>query len=152
VFDGGVVLASLFFGLKGLLAGVIAESANFFGILGGIFVASHVAKAIASGLKNIFATVDIAILEAVVFFTIFGIFIFISKIVIDYFQDKIVTQPERVIGYLVATVKYFLIFSIFIAVLSSTPSLKKRVDSIVLDSKLYSYMVEIGKFFLNREK
>jgi membrane protein required for colicin V production len=150
MFDIGVVLASLFFGLKGLLGGVLVEITSFIGILGGIFVASRVAKPLASNLVTIFAEANIATIETVVFFIVFGLFLLISKILTKYLLQKDVDQAQRVLGFLVAAVKYFLIFSIIVSILSATP-LKKSLEKFTLDSKIYTQMVEIGKVFLNRD-
>ncbi len=151
MLDFGVILFSLFFGLKGLLTGFIAELLNFFGILGGVFIASRLANPLSNSIKNIFTTVNDALVEAIVFFILLGAVIFITKLISKLKKESKITIFSRAGGYIIASIKYFIIFSILITILSNTPTLKRKITSLSVGSRLYSYMIGTGKFFLNRE-
>ena len=151
MLDFGVVLLSLFFGLKGLITGFIAELLNFLGILGGVFIASRAAKPISTSLKGFFTTTNSALIEAVIFFIILGVAIFATKMVAKLIKEPKNNLLNRFGGYIVAVIKYFIIFSVIITILANNPTLKRKIDSISIGSRLYSYMIDTGKFFLNRE-
>ena len=153
MFDLGVVLFSLFFGLKGLIGGFVLELINFIGLLGGIFVASRVAKPISSSIQGFFTTSNLALIEAILFFVILGLFLLVGKVISKYLlkDEQEISTWHRVGGYFVAVLKYFVIFSILITILSNTPKIQKKIEAITVDSRVYSYMLDCGKLFLNKK-
>jgi membrane protein required for colicin V production len=153
LLDLGAILFSLFFGLKGLISGLFLELTNFFGIIGGIFLASRLAKPLSNSLHTIFSTTNEALLEAISFFTVFGVVVGAFKLIEKFFlkEEPQNTPLYRAGGYIIASIKYFIIFSIIITILSNTPSIKKKIASISVGSRLYSYMIDTGKLFLNRD-
>jgi uncharacterized membrane protein required for colicin V production len=134
--------------------GAIVESLNLFGLIGGTFVASRVANATAEVLSSALklSSTNPAMVETTIFFIVLGFSLLLSKLLINYFQkyERERSFLSKTVGYFVGVVKYFAIFSIFFAIFSTVPTLKKRVVELSANSSTYNYMINYGAFIINR--
>jgi len=141
-----IVIALVFtLAMKGLLNGYIRELINLFATIGAIFVASKLATSLSKWVeaKHLFNIDNPAMINMISFFALL-ILVWLIITLIGRVALRLEREPlkpiDRVLGLLVAGVKYFFIISIIIFALFQTKLIKERFASQSKQSILYPYM------------
>ena len=148
-----IIVAILFLALKGIISQGVREFFSTLGILGAIFISSHLANTFALFLKsNLFDKASYATLKFVSFIillaTIWWLISFIGKLVVA--KIELDDGPLlKISGYIIAIIKYFAIISLILFVLMQSSTIKhKRFGKALSHSLLYPYMQSSGEWLL----
>ncbi|QCD53064.1 CvpA family protein [Campylobacter sp. RM16192] len=154
VFDISILAAVLILGIKGIMSGLIREVFGLIGLIGGIVVASrfasHAGKIISD---NIYKIESDSILFFAGFLSILIIFWMIC-VGIGMFLAKLAGLSglgflDRVGGFLMGSLKIFLIFSVLVVTISNINALNNKIEPYFKDSKLYPILLSAGKWIMN---
>jgi len=147
----------LFLSLKGLIGGFIREFFSAFGVLLGIYSASHFSKSLAIFIHNtLLKSLSLATINLIAFIVILSIvwwlISMIGKFVTPTMGEEL-SLVDRVGGYIVTVVKYFVIFSLIIYVMMHSPVIKRKsIFKKIETSSVYPYMSRVGGWLLNNPK
>jgi membrane protein required for colicin V production len=152
-FDIVFVGVVLFFALKGILSGFKVELMNLIGVVGGVFVASRVAKLYSTKVESSLDFIkNEAMAESLLFFVTFASIFLVAKLLTPANNLSFDRTPlSKLGGYLLAVVKYAVVFSIVVSVLLHTP-LKSKIEEKTKESRLYQKMRDIGNLMLNERE
>jgi len=148
-FDGLILGITLILALKGFLNGVIKEIAGLVGIIGGFFLASRyyhqAGEFINTNLMTIPNKSAIDLVGFVGVFLLVWIFcIFLGFLFNNLIKVSALGFLDKLLGFIVGGLKFFLIVSIIVASLYHMEFLKKYIDKIVKDSVVFPISLEIG--------
>ncbi len=155
-FDVAVGSIVLLLGLKGLLNGFSKEVFGLAGIVGGVFVASHIGGIIGSFLSDTFFHFETSTATNLVgFIFALGIFWLIMVALGSGFK-KLSTLSglgplDRALGFVVGSSKFFFILSITVYALFSVGVIRENFASKLSDSFFYEPMFATGNFLLHIE-
>lgn len=155
-FDITVGSIILLLGLKGLLNGFSKELFGLVGIVGGLFVASHIGGTIGALLNNLlfnFETETAANLVGFVF--ALGIF-WLLMIALGNGFKRLSTLSglgplDRGLGFVVGASKFFFILSAIIYSLFSINAIRENFGEKMQNSLFFLPMFETGNFILHIE-
>lgn len=152
--DITIIILTLMMALKGLLSGFLKELFGFLGLIGGIYVASRFASVIANYIDaNLLHMENYALIKLIGFLgilaAIWGLSVFISSIAIGVSKTTPHSSLDRVFGFIVAGVKYFLIFSLIVAALLRSPLIKDSMAKVISGSRLYPTLDMVGSTLIN---
>lgn len=151
-FDIAVIAITLILGLKGLFKGFIKEAFGLIGIVGGVFVASRLAKD-TGGYIDSFFKIDnestVLLVGFIVSLAAFWAFAYLAGMALS----KITSLSglgifDRLFGFLFGAGKIFLIFSIIIYALSQVDTVKKKLDKKIGDTIMYPILKNIGTYIV----
>ena len=148
IFDIVTLLLIVLLGLKGLFRGFIKEIFALIGIVGGIFVASRLAKEVGYVLGGIFKITNestilfIGFLTSVIIF--WGLVYLLGILVSKMFSLSGLGILDRILGVIFGAGKIFLIFAIIFYALSKVDAIKNTIKSKVGNSFMYPIFVETG--------
>lgn len=155
-FDIAVGSIVLLLGLKGLLNGFSKELFGLVGIVGGLFVASHIGGAIGSFLNTTvfnFETETAANLVGFVF--TLGIFWLLMVALGSGFKRLSTLSGlgplDRGLGFIVGASKFFFILSVIIYSLFSVSAIRENFGEKMQKSLFFTPMYETGNFILHIE-
>ncbi len=155
-FDIAVGSIVLILGLKGLLNGFSKELFGLVGIVGGLFVASHIGGAIGSFLNTMifnFETETAANLVGFVF--TLGIFWLLMVALGSGFKRLSTLSGlgplDRGLGFVVGASKFFFILSVTIYSLFSVNAIRENFGEKMQNSLFFEPMFETGNFILHIE-
>lgn len=148
IFDVVTLLIVILLGLKGLFRGFIKEAFALLGIVGGVFVASRLAKDVGFFIDGFLkinndSTILLAgfIISIVVFWGLsYTLGVLFSKI----FSLSGLAIFDRTLGVIFGAGKIFFIFAIIFYSLSQVEAIKGKIESKVGNSTMYPLFVEIG--------
>ena len=155
-FDVAVGSIILLLGLKGLLNGFSKEVFGLAGIVGGVFVASHIGGIIGHFLSDMIFHFETATATNLVGF-IFAMAIFwLIMIALGSGFKKLSALSglgplDQVLGFAVGSGKFFFIISIIIYALFSVTAIRENFESKLDDSFFYKPMFATGNFILHIE-
>lgn len=149
-----IIVLILLMSFKGLMNGFLREIFGFLGLIGGVFVASRVADDIAKYIDiHIFHLENFALLKLIGFLSvlalIWAISVFIGNIIVGVSKDTPHSFIDRLFGFIVAGIKYFLIFALIVSALFRSPLIKDNMTKTVENSKLYPTLDKIGATLIN---
>ncbi len=153
IFDLAVFALMLIFGIKGLLSGIIKETFGLVGIIGGIYLASRFAQQMGHFVDiNIYQIHNKASVYFIGFLSVLLIF-WISSIVVGYIFTKLISLSglgliNKLLGFVVGSLKIFLLFSIVIFALRSIDIFRNNLDKKLGNSYTYPYLVETGNYIV----
>lgn len=155
-FDVAVGSIVLLLGLKGLLNGFSKEVFGMIGIVGGVFVASHLGGYIGKILNELlfhFETATAINLMGFVF--ALGIF-WLLMVALGSGFKKLSTLSglgavDQVLGFVVGSSKFFFILSIIVYALFSVTAIRENFEEKMADSIFYEPMMATGNFILHIE-
>lgn len=155
-FDVAVGSIVLLLGLKGLLNGFSKEVFGLVGIVGGVFVASHLGGIIGKFLsETIFHFETPTAVNLVGFVFALGIF-WLLMVALGSGFKKLSTLSglgpvDQLLGFIVGSSKFFFILSIIVYALFSVKAIRENFEEKMTDSFFYKPMVATGDFILSIE-
>ena len=155
-FDVAVGSIVLLLGLKGLLNGFSKEIFGLAGIVGGVFVASHIGGVIGKFLSDsLFHFESSAAINLVGFIFALGIF-WLLMVALGTGFKKLTTLSglgpvDRVLGFIIGSSKFFFIVSIIVYALFSVTAIRENFEEKMADSFFYKPMFATGNFILHIE-
>lgn len=155
-FDVAVGSIVLLLGLKGLLNGFSKEVFGLVGIVGGVFVASHLGGIIGKFLSDfLFHFESTTAINLVGFIFALGIF-WLLMVAMGTGFKKLSTLSglgplDRVLGFFMGSSKFFFIVSIIVYALFSVTAIRENFEGKMADSFFYKPMFATGDFILHIE-
>lgn len=155
-FDVAVGSVVLLLGLKGLLNGFSKEVFGLIGIVGGVFVASHLGGIIGKFISDyLFHFESATAINLVGFIFALGIF-WLLMVALGSGFKKLSTLSglgplDRVLGFVMGSSKFFFIVSIIVYALFSVTAIRENFESKMADSFFYEPMYATGDFILHIE-
>lgn len=155
-FDVAVGSIVLLLGLKGLLNGFSKEVFGLAGIVGGVFVASHLGGIIGKFLSDaLFHFESATAINLVGFIFALGIF-WLLMVALGTGFKKLTTLSglgplDRVLGFIIGSSKFFFIISIIVYALFSVTAIRENFEDKMADSFFYKPMFATGDFILHIE-
>lgn len=155
-FDVAVGSVVLLLGLKGLLNGFSKEVFGLIGIVGGVFVASHLGGIIGKFISDyLFHFESATAINLVGFIFALGIF-WLLMVALGSGFKKLSTLSglgplDRVLGFVMGSSKFFFIVSIIVYALFSVTAIRENFESKMADSFFYKPMYATGDFILHIE-
>ncbi len=143
----------LILGIKGVINGFIKEVAGLIGIVGGIFLASRYAKVAGSLIdSNIYHLQNKASIYLIGFIAVLLLFwllsIFLGFIFARLLKMSGLGGLDKLAGFLIGSLKIFLVFSILAIALSNIAFIKSRTDKYLNKSFMYPVFVEVGRYIV----
>jgi len=152
IFDTVTLILIALLGLKGLFRGFVKEVFALIGIIGGVFVASRIAKDVGSVIDSFFkidnesTVLLIGFIVSVLCFWLltYALGMLISKI----FSLSGLGIFDRIFGIIFGAGKIFLIFAIIFYSLSKIEAIKDKIEQKVGNSFMYPLLVEVGSIII----
>ena len=152
-FDLAVGVLLIIFGIKGLFSGLIKEVFGLVGIIGGIFVASRYAGSVGDMIDS--SVYHISNRSSIYFigFLVTLLAFWLASILVGFLFTKLVSLSglgllNRILGFLVGSLKIFLLFSILIFALRSMDVFRDNIDSKLQNSYIYPYLIKSGNYIV----
>lgn len=155
-FDVAVGSIVLLLGLKGLLNGFSKEVFGLVGIVGGIFVASHIGGLIGKFLSdNLFHFETTTAINLVGFVFALGIF-WLLMVALGAGFKKLSSlsglgSVDRALGFIVGASKFFFIISVIVYALFSVTAIRENFGEKMKSSIFFEPMMATGDFILHIE-
>ncbi|MDD4884821.1 CvpA family protein [Sulfuricurvum sp.] len=155
-FDVAVGSIVLLLGLKGLLNGFSKEVFGLVGIVGGIFVASHIGRLIGKFLSdNLFHFETTTAINLVGFVFALGIF-WLLMVALGAGFKKLSSlsglgSVDRALGFIVGASKFFFIISVIVYALFSVTAIRENFGEKMKSSIFFEPMMATGDFILHIE-
>jgi membrane protein required for colicin V production len=155
-FDVAVGSIVLLLGLKGLMNGFSKELFGLIGIVGGLFVASHIGGPIGSFLnESLLHFETAAAINLVGFVFTVGIF-WLLMIALGSGFKRLSTLSglgivDQILGFFVGASKFFFIMSVIVYALFSVTAIRENFGDKMKDSIFFEPMVATGDFILHIE-
>lgn len=152
-FDIVVIILILLLGLKGTINGFFKELFGLVGIVGGIFIASRVAKSVGEILSNVvFKFESSSAINFSGFLTTLLLF-WLFMIGIGTMFQKLSSASglgavDRILGFVFSASKFFFIASVIIYATHNVKAIKINMDKIMKDSLTYPVFVEVGSMIM----
>ena len=152
--DITIIVLIILMAIKGLMNGFLREIFGFVGLIGGIFIASRSAVLIAHTIdKNIFHLENFAALKLIGFLAVlalvWGLSAFIGNLIVGVSKEGSHSTLDRFFGFMVAGIKYLLIFSLIISALFRSPLVKENMTKTIQQSRLYPTLDRVGAALIN---
>lgn len=153
-FDIIVIALVLLLGIKGLMNGFIKEIFGIIGLIGGVIVASRYASEVGELVsKNIFA-----IQESFWFHLGFLVTLVVFWLVclgLGYVFSKLLSLSglgffDKLLGFVVGSAKIFLVFAIFVFIISRIAILHEKLEPYTKTSIVYPILLQSGEFIMNQ--
>lgn len=146
----------LLLGLKGLLNGFWKELFGLIGIVGGLFIASHLGGTLGKFLNEmIFSFESTSAVNLIGFVFTVGIFwLFMVLLGVGFKRLTALSglgSIDRAVGFALGASKFFFIFSVIIYALFSVTAIRENFSDNVKDSILFEPMFATGNFILHIE-
>lgn len=143
----------LILGIKGVINGFIKEVFGLVGIVGGIYVASRFAQSVGLFIdKNIYAFENKASLYLIGFIATLLLFwilsIFIGYILSHLLKMSGLSGLDKLAGFVVGSLKIFLVFSILAIALSNVEFIRTRIQTYINKSFMYPIFLETGRYIV----
>lgn len=155
-FDVAVGSIVLLLGLKGLLNGFSKEVFGLVGIVGGIFVASHIGGLIGKFLSDsLFHFETATAINLVGFIFALGIF-WLLMVALGAGFKKLSSlsglgSVDRALGFVVGASKFFFIISVIVYALFSVTAIQENFGEKMKSSIFFKPMMATGDFILHIE-
>jgi membrane protein required for colicin V production len=155
-FDVAVGSIVLLLGLKGLLNGFSKEVFGLAGIVGGVFVASHLGGLIGKFLSDtLFHFETPTAINLVGFIFALGIF-WLLMVALGAGFKKLSAMSglgplDRILGFIIGSSKFFFILSIIVYALFSVTAIRENFGEKMKNSFFFEPMFETGDFILHIE-
>lgn len=155
-FDVAVASIVLLLGLKGLLNGFSKEVFGMVGIVGGVFVASHLGGIIGHFLNDtVFHFETATAINLMGFVFALGIFWLLMVALGSGFKRLSTLSGlgtlDQILGFVVGSSKFFFILSIIVYALFSVTAIRENFEEKMAQSFFYEPMMATGNFILHIE-
>ncbi len=148
-----VVLFLVFaLGLKGFLHGFVREVAGLAAIIGGIFLASRFSSSMSDLLTSIFNLQSATTASVVAFIALFALIwfgiTFAASLVSKAIDMSGMGIADKILGFVAAGGKIFLILSVIVFALSNISLLQSKLEGFTKDSFMFGPMKTAGGFIM----
>ncbi|WP_331775664.1 CvpA family protein [Sulfurospirillum sp. 1612] len=153
IFDIVSLSLILILGIKGVINGFIKEVFGLIGIVGGIYVATRFAETTGQFIDtNIYAFGNKASLYLIGFIATL-LLVWILSIIIGYILSHLLKASglsglDKLAGFLVGSLKIFLVFSILAIALTNVEFVRSRIQKYMDKSFMYPIFLETGKYIV----
>ena len=148
LFDITVISLMVLLGLKGLFRGFIKEIFGIIGIVGGVFVASRIAKDAGTYIDGIFKLDNESVILLAGFVSslvIFWTLAYMLGMIISKMSDMSgLGVFDKLFGFIFGTGKIFLIFSIIVYALSQVEAINEKLEQKVGNTITYPILKKSG--------
>jgi len=152
LFDVIVLSLILILGLKGLFRGLTKELFGLIGIVGGVFIASRLAKTtgdIVNGIIPIDNESTILLIGFIATLVLFWILAYLAGIVLSkIFSASGLGIFDRIFGFLFGAGKIFLLFAIISYAVSQVKMINKNIQPKLKDSILFPLLKDTGSYII----
>ena len=153
IFDLTVGVLLVIFGIKGLFNGFIKEVFGLIGIIGGIFIASRFASQAGALIDEKIYHIDNRASVYFIGFLVILLLFWMASLLIGLIFTKLISLSglgllNRIFGFLVGSLKIFLLFSIVIFALRSIDIFKSNIDKRLDGSFIYPYLIKSGDYIV----
>ena len=140
-------------GIKGVINGFIKEVFGLVGIVGGIFLASRYAQNAGDFIQhNLYNFENKASSYLIGFIAVMILFwilcLFIGFIIARLLKMSGLGGLDKLAGFLVGSLKIFLVFSILAVALSNIAFIKSRTDKYMKKSFMYPIFIDVGRYIV----
>lgn len=148
-FDVIAIAIILFLGIKGIINGFVKELFGLFGLVGGIYFASRYAQKVGDLVDANLLQLDNKSSLYLIGFIVILIGFWIICLILGYIFAKLINLSglggvDRILGFIAGSGKFFLIFSIIIAIISNIDFVSAKIKPYVEKSITYPIFYEIG--------
>jgi len=154
VIDIIIILLVLLLSVKGFFNGFAREFVGFFGLIGGVFVASRAAPLLGRNIGDLLHLESFALAKLIAFLVvlamIWGGSSFVGKTFHALRRPPASTLAQAG-GMGVAALKYFFIFSLISASLLGSDLVRENAGTYLGQSRLLPRLKHIGAVLLNQE-
>ncbi len=152
LFDLIVLSLIVILGLKGLFRGLTKELFGLIGIVGGVFIASRLAKNVGE-IANSIIPVDNESTILLIGFIITLILFWIIAYVLGMVLEKVFSASglgvfDRLLGFVFGAGKIFLLFAIIAYALSNVKMINDNLQPKLKDSMVFPMLVETGSYII----
>jgi membrane protein required for colicin V production len=152
LFDIIVLVLITLLGLKGLMRGFIKEVFGLIGIVGGVFIASRLAKT-SGDLINSLIPIDNESTRLLIGFVASLIVFWLLAYAIGMIISKMTSLSglglfDRLFGFIFGGAKVFLIFAIIIYAISQVDAIKTTLEKKTSDSFMFPILQDTGSFII----
>ena len=152
IFDIIVISLIVILGLKGLFRGLTKELFGLIGIVGGVFIASRLAKNVGE-IANSIIPVDnestILLIGFIITLILFWIIAYVLGVVLEkVFSASGLGVFDRLLGFVFGAGKIFLLFSIIAYAVSNVKMLSDNLKPKLEHSMVFPLLVETGGYII----
>ena len=153
MFDIISLALVLILGIKGIINGFVKEVFGLLGIIGGIYFASRYAPVAGKMISDhIFAFGNQASLYLFGFIAVLIVVwvtcIFLGYLIAQALSLSGLSMIVKLAGFVIGSMKIFLVFSVFAVTLSNIEFIKSRMEPYVAKSMMFPLFVEMGKYIV----
>ena len=153
MFDIISLALVLILGIKGIINGFVKEVFGLLGIIGGIYFASRDAPVAGKMISDhIFAFGNQASLYLFGFIAVLIVVwvtcIFLGYLIAQALSLSGLSMIDKLAGFVIGSMKIFLVFSVFAVTLSNIEFIKSRMEPYVAKSMMFPLFLEMGKYIV----
>lgn len=153
MFDVISLALVLILGIKGVINGFVKEVFGLLGIIGGIFFASRYAPEAGKMINDhLFAFGNQASLYLFGFVAVLIVFwitcIFLGYLIAQALSLSGLGMIDKLAGFIVGSMKIFLVFSVFAVTLSNIEFIRSRIEPYVAKSMMFPLFLDTGRYIV----
>jgi membrane protein required for colicin V production len=152
LFDLIVLSLVVILGLKGLFRGLTKELFGLVGIVGGVFVASRLAKStgeIANSIIPVDNESTILLIGFIITLVIFWIIAYLLGVILEkVFSASGLGVFDRLLGFVFGAGKIFLLFAIIAYALSQVKMINDNIQPKLQDSMIFPLLTQTGSYII----
>jgi membrane protein required for colicin V production len=153
-FDAVIIGITLILAIKGFFNGFVKEVAGLIGLIGGLYLASKFYHQVGIYInKNLIEIKNASAVDLVGFISVF-IGFWLSVVFLGFLFNKILKISalgvlDRMLGFIFAGAKFFLLISIILAMLYKVEFIKEKTRKYVKNSIIFPICVGVGEKIVN---
>lgn len=153
-FDLILAALVLVLGIKGLMNGFIKEVFGIIGLIGGVIVASRYATEVGELVsKNVYAVQETFWFHLGFLVTLIAFWLLCLGL--GYVFSKMLSMSgfsfvDRLLGFIVGSAKIFLVFAIFVFIISNIKIINEKLEPYTKNSFFYPILLQSGEFIMNQ--
>jgi len=154
-FDLIIAAIILILGIKGFIHGFVREFFSLVGLVAGVYLASRLSTTAATFIDTHFLHLENTALLKLLGFLAILVMIWLGATILGAIFSKLSgTTPgafSRLLGFLSAAAKYFIVFALIVTALSHVQLAKDKLQHYVQGSMLYPYLLKAGSTLIDLE-
>ncbi len=152
IFDIIILSMTILLGLKGLMKGFVKEVFGLIGIIGGIFIASRLAKDIGDIVAPILALENDTMIKLIGFIValigFWTILYIIGIIISNIFSASGLGLFDRILGFLFGSAKIFFILSVLVYAIYQIETVRNLMKQKIPNSITLPLLLDTGGFII----
>ena len=141
-------------GLKGLYNGAVHELSGLIGVVSGVLIGSRSVPLFSSWMTaHLFSVGSSSAMTLIAFLLLLTLVwmlcIFLGVLVVKRFEPAFHSWLDRLIGFLFASLKVFIILSVIVYSLSTIEFIQKNAKIYVENSRLYPFFLRTGSLLMH---